>query len=229
LPVIKDFKLYENKDIIPFLIKTIPGANNIINSKQKIEDALNVVKRVSKMMFLYKIHESKFIENDKIYLNKTVFKIKNREKIYSTPDYVIIYCATMGDKIDSYINNLVLEDKILESYYLKHIASVYLEICIEYIIRDLKVMIVSRYGNNIKFSCSYSPGYKNWDISEQKILLQILMSKRIGISIDENYIMTPQISISGMISFGKKVESKNITCNFCSEEECYMKYIYDFV
>lgn len=48
----------------------------------------------------------------------------------------------------------------------------------------------------------YSPGYNDWDISEQKILFDFVgkeMGNRIGVDLSSDYMMSPRKSISGIV------------------------------
>ncbi len=47
----------------------------------------------------------------------------------------------------------------------------------------------------------YSPGYKNWDLSEQKFIFDVLPAKEIGVSLNASFMMIPRKSVSFGVNF----------------------------
>jgi cobalamin-dependent methionine synthase I len=66
----------------------------------------------------------------------------------------------------------------------------------------------------------YSPGYCDWDITEQKKLFGLLPAVFCGISLTESMLMKPIKSISGIIGIGKEVSFKRYSCNYCKDNHC---------
>ena len=67
-----------------------------------------------------------------------------------------------------------------------------------------------------------SPGYCDWDISQQKRLFQLLDSNTAGVTLTENKLMMPRKSISGVIGIGlpgKDIEKYN-SCLTCTKKDC---------
>jgi len=52
----------------------------------------------------------------------------------------------------------------------------------------------------------FSPGYKNWDIKEQKYIFQILPVEDIGVTLTKSYMMVPRKSVSFRINFYRDKE-----------------------
>ncbi|MFQ5822943.1 MAG: vitamin B12 dependent-methionine synthase activation domain-containing protein [bacterium] len=71
---------------------------------------------------------------------------------------------------------------------------------------------------------SYSPGYCGWHISGQKKLFQYLHPERIGISLNDSFLMSPLKSVTGVLVSGKKdihfFESNYSFCRFCKTKSC---------
>lgn len=42
----------------------------------------------------------------------------------------------------------------------------------------------------------FSPGYKNWDLSEQKFVFDILPAKEMGVTLNASFMMIPRKSVS---------------------------------
>jgi hypothetical protein len=70
----------------------------------------------------------------------------------------------------------------------------------------------------------FSPGYCGWHISAQKELFQTLEPDKIGITLNESYLMTPIKSISGVIISGRKsifdFEDVFSFCRDCATHSC---------
>jgi hypothetical protein len=71
---------------------------------------------------------------------------------------------------------------------------------------------------------AYSPGYCGWHISGQRALFDRLRPERIGISLNESFLMTPLKSVSGVLIAGP-VDSHMFVANFsycvdCRERSC---------
>jgi len=71
---------------------------------------------------------------------------------------------------------------------------------------------------------SYSPGYCGWHLSGQEKLFQFLHPERIGISLNDSYLMTPLKSITGVLVGGKKeihiFKSNYPFCSYCKDRSC---------
>ncbi len=54
---------------------------------------------------------------------------------------------------------------------------------------------------NLWPSKRFSPGYKNWDLSEQSFLFKILPAEKIGVTINDSFMMIPRKSVSFGMNF----------------------------
>jgi hypothetical protein len=70
----------------------------------------------------------------------------------------------------------------------------------------------------------YSPGYCGWHISGQKKLFASLKPRKIGISLNEGFLMTPLKSVSGVLVGGKReihLFTPNYSfCKSCKTHSC---------
>ncbi|MHC4266624.1 MAG: vitamin B12 dependent-methionine synthase activation domain-containing protein, partial [Planctomycetota bacterium] len=74
---------------------------------------------------------------------------------------------------------------------------------------------------------SYSPGYCGWDISGQKKLFEYLHPGKIGISLNNTYLMTPLKSVSGVLVAGKneihQFRPNYPFCKSCKTHSCLLR------
>lgn len=73
----------------------------------------------------------------------------------------------------------------------------------------------------------YSPGYCGWHVSGQRKLFDFLRPERIGISLNESYLMQPLKSVSGVIIVGpQKIHRFPTTypaCSSCETHGCRLR------
>ena len=49
----------------------------------------------------------------------------------------------------------------------------------------------------------FSPGYGDWELSAQKDILRVCGGNQIGISVSDNFMMSPQKSVSAVFGLVK--------------------------
>lgn len=67
-----------------------------------------------------------------------------------------------------------------------------------------------------------SPGYGKWDLAEQRVLLSLLPSERIGVSLNESSMIVPRKSISFCVGMGQGLVSGGAInpCGHYGVEDC---------
>lgn len=134
--------------------------------------------------------------------------------------HVVVFVASIGDSLESLSKQLLKEDDYLKGYVVDAVASEAVE-CVCDLLEEKLTMVVKEEEFNI--TNRYSPGYCNWNVSEQKKLFSLLPDKPCGVSLTESSLMIPVKSVSGIIGAGKKVKRADYNCSFCGIENCYKK------
>jgi len=148
------------------------------------------------------------------------------EKIYPQADYLALFALTLGKKISSKIEDLFKNNDFPLGYMLDTIASIAADKAVE-VLEDLYYNSLLRMDYSSEGTCvlSYSPGYCGWHISGQKKLFQYLLPKKIGISLNDSFLMTPLKSVSGVLIAGKKdihmFSSTFPFCQYCKTYSCH--------
>lgn len=72
----------------------------------------------------------------------------------------------------------------------------------------------------------YSPGYNDWDISEQELLFKLVSGNKIGINLTEgSFLMQPEKSVSAMIGYSdKNMEG----CKVCTKKDCSYRNLINY-
>lgn len=78
--------------------------------------------------------------------------------------------------------------------------------------------IYCQNGENL--SNIYSPGYCEWDFTDQELLFSHFPKNICGIQLTESLLMIPVKSISGIIGIGKNIICRKSICHQCSSKKC---------
>ena len=132
---------------------------------------------------------------------------------------VAIFLVTIGSHLEETAAQLADDGLILQSYVLDAIGSEAVEKVADYVHN-----MTNKMANDDGFVSSrrFSPGYCDWDISQQKILFKAVNGDSIGVYLTEQCIMMPQKSISGIIGIGPpegELEDYN-PCVACDKNRC---------
>ncbi|MCX7798420.1 MAG: hypothetical protein N2249_07335 [Melioribacter sp.] len=151
------------------------------------------------------------ISNIFFYTNKIVkSQLDNIDKISA-------FVVTIGSEIEKWIKQLNERGELLQSYIVDIIASEAVENVAD-VLHDFLRQKMNQLGLNI--TNRYSPGYCNWNVSEQHKLFSILPKNFCGIRLTESALMIPIKSISGIIGIGKNAKWREYMCNRCDVKDC---------
>lgn len=130
---------------------------------------------------------------------------------------VALFACTAGKEVSQWTTSFNEQGNSIHAYIIDSIGSIAVERAMDLIQHNLKVEMKS-IGMGI--TNRYSPGYCNWDITEQQKLFGLLPAGFCGISLTGSMLMKPIKSISGIIGIGKEVSYKRYTCNYCKDNHC---------
>ncbi|MDP3730103.1 MAG: vitamin B12 dependent-methionine synthase activation domain-containing protein [Candidatus Omnitrophota bacterium] len=133
--------------------------------------------------------------------------------------HIVIFLATIGERIENAAGELTKGKEPLEGYLLDRLGS----FAVESLAESVEKKIRKDYSI-LKKSVSrrYSPGYCDWPIEEQRILAGVLDFSKIGVTLNENCMMSPKKSISAIVAIadeGVFTESGS-TCGVCEKKDC---------
>lgn len=160
--------------------------------------------------------------------NKTKLKIDNIEFITQniiTPHLLHIegsalFACTIGKQFDNWCRTFDDQHDILHRYFADAIGSEIVEAAVDWLEEKINFE-AEKLG--LKCTNRYSPGYCEWNVSDQLKLFSFFPDNFCGIKINDSALMTPIKSISGIIGLGKNVSKKAYNCHICSMENCYLR------
>jgi hypothetical protein len=149
-------------------------------------------------------------------------------QIFPQADYLALFALTLGEKISRIIEDLFKKNDFPLGYMLDTIASLAADKAAK-VLEDLfyEDLLKLDYSKNDTCVLSYSPGYCGWHISGQNKLFRYLSPKKIGISLNDSYLMTPLKSVSGVLIAGNKeihmFSSTFPFCQYCKTYSCHQR------
>ncbi|MCJ7604994.1 MAG: hypothetical protein MUO19_03050 [Dehalococcoidales bacterium] len=134
-------------------------------------------------------------------------------------EMVAVFAASIGNYLEDIAGQLYEDGMIVQATVLDAIGSGSVEKIagiLEDTVRDAAAeagMVISR---------RFSPGYCDWDVSQQGTLFQSLGDYKAGIELTDNMLMTPRKSVSGIIGIGRP--NRGIAdynpCITCKKKDC---------
>ena len=132
---------------------------------------------------------------------------------------VAAFLVTIGSRLEKIVSSLAENGLVLQATVLDAVGSVVVEKTADFVQGKIG-QVASAQGLSI--SRRFSPGYCDWDISQQKMLFEILNSDVTGVHLTKEYLMLPRKSMSGIIGIGRSnidVKSYN-PCQNCNKHDC---------
>ncbi|MDA3821531.1 MAG: hypothetical protein PF450_02805 [Bacteroidales bacterium] len=130
------------------------------------------------------------------------------------------FVCTAGKEITKYSKQQAENGDTIGGYVLDVLSNIIVDKAMDFIQSELKLE-VAKLG--LKITNRYSPGYCDWNISEQKKLFQAFPENFMDVSLTESCLMIPIKSVSGLIGIGKNVHYNDYTCNLCSDVNCFYR------
>ncbi len=133
---------------------------------------------------------------------------------------VKVFVATVGEQVEEKINKLMDKNRFAEATIMDAIASVAVENTVDSYQSSIDLKLKSRAMST---TLRFSPGYCDWDIKEQHKLFDTVDTSNIGVALNENSLMSPRKSISGVFGIGsvENVSCKTSNpCMSCGKTDC---------
>lgn len=131
-------------------------------------------------------------------------------------EQLALYVCTAGRTIsDKSINLLYGEDPVL-GYIYDVLGSMITEAACD-LMQSFLNLETKECGD--KLTNRYSPGYCQWQVSDQYQLFSFFPENICGILLTESALMSPVKSVSGLIGIGKNVKYREYVCTLCSSKD----------
>ena len=122
----------------------------------------------------------------------------NKHPIFDSAEKVALCICTIGPQIESESARLVKGDALMKGLILDAIGSE----ATEQVARQTDRLLCKKAREmNLWPSKRFSPGYRSWNIEEQRYVFQVLPGEEIGVTLNESCMMIPRKSVSFRINF----------------------------
>ncbi|MDH4270955.1 MAG: hypothetical protein OEW18_03150 [Candidatus Aminicenantes bacterium] len=121
----------------------------------------------------------------------------NRHPVFERASKVVLAVSTIGPLAEEEIARLFQEGDVLQGLVLDGLAS---EATKEVIWRAEETIVERSRRMGLWPSRRYSPGYRGWDLCEQRFLFSKIPAERIGVRLTESCMMVPRKSHSMRIN-----------------------------
>lgn len=129
--------------------------------------------------------------------------------------HACVFLATAGREFNAAIRRTRFKDDIFSEFVADSLGSLLAELAVSRLEKDL--------GMGEGQSLPYSPGYCDWDISDQKQFFELFPPQTCGITLSDTFLMSPEKSISGFCAFGEKLVRQPYHCEICRNTRCYKR------
>lgn len=132
-------------------------------------------------------------------------------------DQFCLFLCSAGKGMSEWSRRLFIEGDFLKGYLVDMAGSLIAELTAD----KLEKIIESEAAiKGLSITNRYSPGYCNWNVSEQQHLFSFFPENFCGVSLSASSLMIPEKSVSGLIGVGKNVKKVPYTCSMCKMENC---------
>lgn len=133
-------------------------------------------------------------------------------------DSVLLFAATLGAEADALVRRLEVTS-MARAAVAQAVCTELIEAYCNEIIGGIKAAQAER-GYYLK--PRFSAGYGDFDLSHQRDFFRLLeISKRLGVCLNEQLLMTPTKSVTAVIGLTKNNDECNINkCRSCNKKDC---------
>ncbi len=148
--------------------------------------------------------------------------------IYPQSQHLAILAFTLGETISQEITRLFNNNDFALGSMLDSVASEGADMATRIGEQEFYQFLMDK--NQCESSTTvliYSPGYCGWHLSAQKRLFEYLGPEQIGITLNQQFLMVPLKSITGVLVAGKRdihIFKNNFSfCRLCSHKSCLQR------
>lgn len=132
---------------------------------------------------------------------------------------VAMFVATIDEHLENMSKWLAKSELMLQASCLDAIGSVAIQSVADFVQTRVERLASSE---NLVISRRLSPGWCDWDISQQRAIFQAANGSSVGVRLTDGCLMIPQKSVSGIIGLGTPdsgTDSYN-PCKICDNFNC---------
>jgi len=140
---------------------------------------------------------------------------------------LVLGVVTIGSTLENKVSELFSQGEYPRAIALDAVGTVAVEALSKYV-RNLICQEVK--DRNLQITRHFSPGYNDWDISQQKDIFKIIPADKIGVSLTESCMILPRKSLSWIIGIGKDIgmlSKEKDACKICKLKNCQYRKLFN--
>ena len=134
--------------------------------------------------------------------------------------YLVLGVVTIGSSLGNKVSEFFTQGEYPRAIALDAVGTV----AVESLSRDIRNLVCQEAKKQyFKTTRYFSPGYGDWDISQQKDIFKVIPTNKIGVSLTESCMILPRKSLSWIIGIGKGVvisSKERDACKICKAKNC---------
>ena len=135
-------------------------------------------------------------------------------------NYLVLGVVTIGSSLENKVSEFFTQGEYPRAVALDDVGTV----AVESSSRDIRNLVCQEAKKQyFKTTRYFSPGYGDWDISQQKDIFKIIPTNKIAVSLTESCMILPRKSLSWVIGIGKNItipSKDNNSCQICQAKNC---------
>ncbi len=194
------------------------GPSSSISSliDEEIDDAYELIQAscVYQLMDIRRVHQPRVILEDGLRITSEVLS-----RVLGHCHRIAIFMVTIGQGLEKKVTKLMAEGQILRATVLDAVGSEAAEKMACYLQERIGELATA---DGAEITLRYSPGYCDWDITQQRVLFQAMNSALLPVALTEECLMVPRKSVSGIIGLGhfERRQLRYSPCRFCDKMDC---------
>lgn len=216
------FKNIKVKASLPEVLHVFQYAEGIMPSRSVLKEIRQILKSQKEFLepraVLLLTDAACASHGGNIQVNGAHFKSKKLSRLMKGASSAILFVATAGENVSRLSQTAMKNNDYFSGIVYDTIGSLAAEKCAQAVQN-----MADKYAERacVRASMRFSPGYGDWNLSEQKKVFQLLKPEKIGVRLTERFMMTPEKSVSAVIGIGNVMKMKcGFVCSLCKAVNC---------
>ncbi|MFC2011403.1 vitamin B12 dependent-methionine synthase activation domain-containing protein [Chloroflexota bacterium] len=168
--------------------------------------------------FSYVVTDVKLVAGTSVLLEEgVVFESGVIARLLEKAGKVAVFALTIGRYLEDAVAQLGQGGLVLQSAVLDAVGSDATERLADSVESQISEVA---HNQGLTISRRFSPGYCDWDVSQQKTVFQAMKGDCAGVQLTDGCLMLPRKSISGIIGIGPSDVADYNPCKTCDKNDC---------
>ena len=135
---------------------------------------------------------------------------------------VIFLSATVGEMVEQAASDAFARGE----YALGMLIDAAATAAVEQTADELEKLLANQFAKlGFRMTFRFSPGYGDWDLSEQDKVVKLANAEAIGVTLTDSLMLMPRKSITAVIGLCPDIEEETPSkgCNRCTKLDCLMR------